>query len=119
VVLFWWDPVVATHRLAPSLLLIALLVIGTEALRRQVIREFPDLVTARSPAGIAKGMAEWASAARERRMLRRREATAATATAAAGDARIVALERLGTLRESGVLDEDEFKAEKARILAAG
>jgi hypothetical protein len=52
-------------------------------------------------------------------MLRRREATAATATAAAGDARIVALERLGTLRESGVLDEDEFKAEKARILAAG
>jgi hypothetical protein len=119
VVLFWWDPVVATHRLAPSLLLIALLVIGTEALRRQVIREFPDLVTARSPAGIAKGMAEWASAARERRLLRRREATAATATAAAGDARVAALERLGSLRESGVLDEDEFKAEKARILAAG
>jgi hypothetical protein len=118
IVLFWWDPVVATHRLAPSLLLIVLLVIGTEALRRQVIREFPDLVTARSPAGIAKGMAEWASQARERRMLRRQEAATATA-AAPEDARVAALERLGGLRESGVLDEEEFKAEKARILAAG
>ena len=42
--LFWWDPVIATHRLVPSLLLIALAVLGTEMLRRQVIREFPDRV---------------------------------------------------------------------------
>ncbi len=117
VLLFWWDPVVATHRLAPSLLLVALLVLGTETLRRQVIREFPELVTARSPAGIAKGIADWAAAARERRMLHRREAAAATAPA--GDARIAALERLGGLRDSGVLDEEEFAAEKTRILAAG
>lgn len=41
---FWWDPVVATHRLLPSLVLVALGAIGTEMLRRQVIREFPDRV---------------------------------------------------------------------------
>jgi hypothetical protein len=41
---FWWDPVVATHRIVPSLLLIVFAVIGTEALRRQVVREFPDRV---------------------------------------------------------------------------
>jgi hypothetical protein len=45
ILLFWWDPAVATHRLAPSLLLIALLVLGVEMLRRQVIREFPDRIT--------------------------------------------------------------------------
>ena len=44
VLLFWWDPVIATHRVVPSLLLIALAVLGTELLRRQVIREFPDRV---------------------------------------------------------------------------
>lgn len=114
VLLFWWDPVVATHRLAPSLLLIVLVLVGTEVLRRQVIREFPDAVTARSPAGIARGMAEWAAAARERRILRRSEAMA---QAAPGGDRVALLERLGTLRDSGVLSEDEFAAEKARILA--
>ena len=63
--LFWWDPVVATHRLAPSLLLIVLLAIGVEALRRQVIREFPDHVTPGSPAGVAQWMAGRMSEARE------------------------------------------------------
>jgi hypothetical protein len=119
--LFWWDPVVATHRLAPSLLLIALLVIGTEALRRQVIREFPDAVTPRSPAGIARGMADWAAAQRERRIARRAEAaTAATppsAESAAAD-RVALLERLAALKESGVLSEEELAAEKARLLSA-
>ena len=47
---FWWDPVIATHRLVPSLLLIAFAAIGTEALRRQVAREFPDRVPATSAA---------------------------------------------------------------------
>ena len=53
VLLFWWDPLVATDRLVPSLILIALAVLGTEVLRRQVIREFPDRVTPGSPTGVA------------------------------------------------------------------
>jgi len=43
IVLFWWSPLVATQRLIPSLLLIILTAAGVEVLRRQVIREFPDL----------------------------------------------------------------------------
>ena len=65
---FWWDPVIATHRIVPSLLLIAFAVLGTEMLRRQVIREFPDHVTTGSPAGVAHGIAERMREARERRV---------------------------------------------------
>lgn len=48
IVLFWWGPLVATQRLIPSLLLIILAVAGVEVLRRQVMREFPDLTTQES-----------------------------------------------------------------------
>ncbi len=112
---FWWDPVVATHRLVPSLLLIAFAVLGTEMLRRQVIREFPDRVTTGSPAGAAQGIAERMREARERRV-----ATAGgPAAAASGDQRLGEIERLAGLRDSGALTEEEFAAEKARILGAG
>ena len=40
IVLFWWGPLVATQRLIPSLVLIALSAAGVEVLRRQVIQEF-------------------------------------------------------------------------------
>ena len=73
---FWWDPVIATHRIVPSLLLIAFAVLGTEMLRRQVIGEFPDRVTTGSPAGAAQGIAE--------RMREGREGRVATAGAACG-----------------------------------
>lgn len=42
IILFLWQPLVATQRLLPSLLLIVLAAAGVEVLRRQVIREFPD-----------------------------------------------------------------------------
>ncbi len=113
VLLFWWDPVIATHRLVPSLLLIAFAALGTELLRRQVIREFPDLVTARSPAAVAQAIAERMRTARERRV----GAAAAPAAAPAGEERVAALERLARLRDTNVLSEQEFATEKARILA--
>ena len=108
--LFWWDPVIATHRLVPSLLLVILAVLGTEMLRRQVIREFPDHVTTGSPAGIAHGIAERMRESRERRV-------SAPAAAAPGDARVAELEKLAGLRESGVLTDEELAAEKKRILS--
>ena len=114
--LFWWDPVIATHRLVPSLILIVLAALGTEMLRRQVIREFPDHVTTGSPAGVAQGIAERMREGREGRV-----ATAgAPATAAIGaDPKIAEIERLARLRDSGALTDEEFAAEKARILASG
>jgi hypothetical protein len=109
--LFWWDPVIATHRVVPSLLLIAFAVLGTEMLRRQVIREFPDHVTSGSPAGIAQSIAE--------RMRESREGRVAGAVGPSqGDPRLDQLERLARLREQGVLSDEEVAAEKARILTS-
>ncbi len=109
--LFWWNPVVATSRVPTSILLIVFFVIGVEALRRQVIREFPDHVTAHSPAGMAQAVAGRMREAREHRVSR-----LAPSSSASGDARIDQLERLASLRESGVLSDEELATEKARIL---
>ena len=108
VLVFWWDPVIATHRLVPSLLLIAFAVLGTEMLRRQVIREFPDYVTPGSGDGAGQGIAD-----------RIRGPRVATAGAPSGDPRVGEIERLAGLRDSGALTDDEFAAEKARILGSG
>ena len=106
--LFWWDPVVGTHRLLPSLVLIALAALGTEVLRRQVIREFPDRVTSGSPAGVAQGIAERMRGAREQRV-----ATAGAPAAAIGaDPKIAELERLAGLRDSGALTEAQLGPRK-------
>jgi hypothetical protein len=39
---FWWAPTQGTERLLPSLVLIALMVAGYEALRAQALRDFPN-----------------------------------------------------------------------------
>jgi hypothetical protein len=109
--IFWWQPTQATQRLIPSLLLVGLLALGVEVLRRQVIREFPDRVTTWSPEGTAQALAE--------RMRERRERRVATGTAVATsphEQRLAQLERLARLHESGVLSDEELAAEKKRIL---
>ena len=108
VLLFWWGPLVATQRLIPSLLLIALAVAGTEVLRRQVSAEFPDLLEPEPGTGPGHRMSGWL------RGLRRPQAGTAAPESAAGD-HIADLERLARLRESGALSEQEFQDEKARL----
>jgi hypothetical protein len=112
VLLFWWNPTEATRRLAPSLILVALLVLGVEVLRRQVIREFPDRVTAGSPAGLARQMAGRMREARERRA-----ESGMPVAASPEEQRLAQLERLAQLHESGILDADELAREKARVLS--
>jgi hypothetical protein len=107
--LFWWHPTQATERLAPSLLLIVLSVIGVEVLRRQVIAEFPDRVTTWSAQGVAQGMAGRMREARERRVSRPEPA----------EDRVEALERLARMRDTGALTPEEFEAEKRRLLDSG
>ena len=101
-----WNPTPATSRLLPSLVLLALLIAGMEALRAKAIKEFPD---------------ETADTARQRLRdsasgLRRSPAPAA-APLDPEAARVDALERVGKLHQSGVLDDEEFAAEKKRLLA--
>ena len=110
---FWWSPTEGTSRLIPSLVLIALLVAGFEALRHQAMRDFPDETP---EVAIARVKARY-DAVRQR-IRRRREAPEKAQEAVATDVRLEALERLARLRDSGVLDGDEFLREKERILAS-
>ena len=68
-------------------------------------------MTTGSSAGVAQALAGRMREARERRV-------ATAAPAPAGDARIAELERLASLRDSGLLSDEELAAEKRRILGA-
>jgi hypothetical protein len=103
---FWWSPTEGTRRLIPSLVLIALLVAGLEALRWQAIRDFPEET--------------W-----ERRSERWRASLSRVGHREGGPPKTVSseerlrqLERLASLRESGVLTAEELEREKARILTS-
>jgi hypothetical protein len=109
VLLLAWGPTPALRKFWPSLLLIALLVLGVEALRRQTAREYPDASVEESAARMRErlsGMGE-----------RVRGVGARARGGGAGD-RLAELERLTKLRDSGALDASEFEREKARILGS-
>jgi len=105
-VLVAWAPTPAFRQVILALLLIGLLALGLEALRRQTAREFPD---ARREDSFQR-LREWV------RGIGRR-GPRAPAAPAAPDARLDELERLGRMRETGLLDAAEFQREKARVLA--
>ena len=106
---FVWSPTEGTRRLIPSLILIALLVGGAEALRRQASAEFPD-------ATLDSLSERWRlrlEALRDRG--RARLSGGGHDAGATGDDRIGQLERLAELHRSGVLDDAELKREKELI----
>jgi hypothetical protein len=105
--LLWWEPTEGFRRPFVLIVLLALFVVGIEALRGQVLREFPD--------------ESWDDQ-RERwseRLSRPRSTSAAVPAPAAATpeaTRIGELERLVALRDSGALDDEEFAREKSRLL---
>jgi hypothetical protein len=125
----WWAPTPATRNPATALLLAVLIAIGFEGLRRKTAHEFPDAdrkATERRGrerlAHAAVALRGWAGAGAGAVV---RQASAVTAGkpanggsgATAHDERLERLERLGRLHDSGTVDDDEFRAEKARILS--
>jgi hypothetical protein len=114
---FWWNPTQGTSRLLPSLVLVALLIVGFEALRGQAMRDYPEETwagaTDRWKARFAAARAHLPTG----RAAREPVEEDASPAFVAQDARLAALERLGRLRESGVLEPEEFGREKERILA--
>ena len=105
VVFFWWAPTPATRNPATAIVLIALLLLGVEALRRRTLREFPD--AERGP-----GVSAWPGAV-SRQVSRLRAAQPESE-----EQRLEQLERLAQLRAAGVIDDAELRAEKERVLAA-
>jgi hypothetical protein len=112
--LLWWAPTPATRNPVLALVLFVLLALATEALRRQIARENPDA-----------DMGEAIQRMRERAAggyayTRSRVVTQAKSFAPSHDAadeRLEQLERVGRLKDAGVLSEPEAAAEKQRILA--
>lgn len=103
-----WAPTPAWRQALPVLLMIGLVLLGVEALRRQTAREFPD-------------------ASREEAASRRRERLSSLAESVRGrrsgggrgkseEDRITELERLARLKESGAIDATEYEREKQRLL---
>src|SRR5215211_5379665 len=108
-VLVAWAPTPAFRQVILALALIALLALGLEALRRQTAREYPD---ARREDSFPR-VREWARGIGRRAA--RVPAPETSAAAPAPDARLDQLERLGRLRDDGLLDADEFQREKTRV----
>jgi hypothetical protein len=113
-ILVAWGPTRA-FRLPLSLLIIAgLLALGTEALRRQTLREFPH-------AALAEGEGLGHAWGRMRDSVSQRVSSAraprAEAAVAPEDAQLERLERLAGLHERGVLSDEEFEAQKSRLLS--
>jgi hypothetical protein len=135
-VLIWWAPTPAWRNAAMLLILVGLLAAGVEALRRQVIREFPAATRADAAGRYRERWAVFMAGSRRRgdalRAAGSRAAQSASGTVSASreaavtrfggspeDARLQQLERLAELRQAGILDDEELRAEKARILNSG
>jgi hypothetical protein len=104
-VLLAWAPTPAFRQVLTALVLIGLLAFGVEMLRRQTAREFPDAQRGDSFTGLrqwARGIVDWVRGLGSR---------------GADDARMEELERLGRMRDSGLLTPSEFDEQKARLLA--
>ena len=96
-----WGPTPAFRKPLLALILIALLAVGVEALRRQTSREFPN---ASRDEAMRSMRGRWAAMRGDR---------PATTN---GSERLSELERLAALHKSGVLDDAEFKTQKERVL---
>jgi hypothetical protein len=99
--LILWAPVAAFHKPIGLLLLAALMVLGTEALRRQTAAEFPNADFG--------GFGERIGAAVPGR-------GGPPPQAPAKESKVDELERLSTLKEQGALSDEEFESAKAEVL---
>ena len=99
--LILWAPVVAFHKPIGLILLAALMVLGTETLRRQTAEEFPD-------AGFG-GFGDRLRASVPGR-------TAMPPPAPAVESKVDQIERLSALKASGALSEEEFETAKGDVL---
>src|SRR5215211_64242 len=120
--LVWWGPVPAARRLIPGLILLALLIAGVAALRRQTAREYPDAQIAElGPALRARAAA--LRSGRQPAQVAGLSGNGADAPApvAVGpeEMQLAGLERLADLHDRGALSDDEFSTQKRQLLAAG
>lgn len=104
----WWGPTPATRNPITGTLLFAILAFGLQALRRQTAREFPDASLEEASARLRARFSGLFG--------RGRDLVSGSGRAQPEEQqRLEALERLGRLHDEGVLDDGEFRREKARL----
>ena len=132
---FLTGPTQGLRAFLTTLIIAAMAAFGIHELRKQTEEEFPEatydetfgrtrdkMVSAVKDANIPEKVGEQASKLRLPEKRRPAdggggaEAPTATLPANGEDARLERLERLGSLRDKGILTEEEFAAEKARLL---
>jgi hypothetical protein len=101
-----WAPVPATRDPVLLLVLASLGTIGIEALRRIVVREFPEATERELGGRIGGGLRAAYQGIRR-----------GAPPEAAADARYSSLERLASLRDRGAISDAEFASEKESLLA--
>ncbi len=101
--LILWAPVAAFQKAIGLILLAVLMIVGTEALRRQTAAEFPNATFADGPA---------------ERILAAAPGRRTVAPAPAKQTKIDKIERLSDLKEKGALTEAEFDSAKAEVLGS-
>jgi hypothetical protein len=120
-----------------TLIVAAMAAFGIHELRKQVLEEFPDVrfsdvfgaprdkvVSAVKGANLGERASKLGESAKQRLPERRDggdspSSEAPTAVIDSEDARLHRLERLGELHKKGILTDEEFAAEKARVLSGG
>ncbi len=119
ILLLWWHPTETFGRFWPMVLLIGLGIAGFEVLRSQAMREFPD-------ATWELGTERWkghASAAWSRAGDIASDVGSGDSAKGVGEVqvtmpmRLKQIEKLASMRDSGVLTEEEFAEQKEIILA--
>ncbi len=125
-----WAPIPAASRASFIIIFIVLVFLGLYALRRETLREFPGAAGPGGDslrAGSAKigaafsraGAAVKETTSKAAQDVKERSASHKAKSASSGGSQKMAdLERLVALRDSGALTDEEFAAEKAKILAS-
>jgi hypothetical protein len=108
----------ATRQPYGVLLIVALACLALVALRRETLREFPDVPAGGFLSGLRDALQGTGRSLGQG--IRGRRADADTVGAGvAGSDRYARLEQLASLRDRGVLSSDEFATEKAAVLGHG
>jgi len=108
VLLILWGPTHALRTPFGILILGGLIAVGVVAFRRATLREFPDTAAVGSPVAAASAALAHVRASRKH---------AAAVPTAENRSTADELAQLGTLREKGVLTDEEFARAKQRALA--
>lgn len=106
VLIFIWDPIPATGKIAGMIVFTVLALFGTYVLRRQTEREFPDA----RPGAATQKLRERLSS------LRGRRDGARMAAATAPDTIPEQLRQLADLRDDGAISDGDYQVAKAQLL---